>query len=379
MSDTLNTIVVEVPPPLILNIQIKEEPKIVEISQTIPGPQGLKGDQGIQGPQGLKGDPGIQGPQGLKGDPGIQGPQGLKGDQGEIGPQGLRGDQGIQGPRGPQGDKGDVGATGATGAQGPQGPKGDTGLTGPEGPVGPQGPEANVNHLHTGVYSETDHTHDFLALTDTPDSYLGQGTKVVAVKPDASGLEFITVVGGGGGIEVVTELPSNPTNGQTVFIYNASYQYLATYYGPTAKWYRISLVGSNYPWANVYKPEALYNLLFGDATKSIVAVTVSTDFNTALRINGAANTTKQLTWTFTSGAGDFGIWVGCETESINFDWGSVYIDDVDISGNLGGTVVSRYISKTLTAGSHTLKITYRKDKSGDVGYNGVQVYAVSIP
>jgi len=239
--------------------------------------------------------------------------------------------------------------------------------------------KANVGHLHTGVYSETDHAHDFLALTDTPDSYLGQGTKVVAVKPDASGLEFATVVGGGGGIGVVTELPSNPTNGQTVFMYNASYQYLATYYGPTAQWYRISLVGSNYPWTNVYKPEALYNLLFGDATKSIEAVAVSTDFSTALRIKGATGTIKQLTWTFTSGAGDFGIWVGCETESTNYDWGYVYIDDVDISGRLGGTVVSRYISKTLTAGSHTLKITYRKDGSGDVGYDGVQVYAVSVP
>ena len=239
--------------------------------------------------------------------------------------------------------------------------------------------KANVNHQHTGVYSEIDHTHDFLALTDTPDSYLGQGTKVVAVKADGSGLEFITVAGGGGGIGVVTELPSNPTNGQTVFMYNANYQYLATYYGPTDQWYKISLVGSNYPWANVYKPEALYNLLFGDATKSIETVAVSTDFNTALRIKGATNTTKQLAWTFSSGAGDFGIWVGCETESTNYDWGYVYIDDVDISGKLGGTVVSRYLSKTLTAGSHTLKITYRKDVSGDVGYDGVQVYAVSIP
>jgi len=26
-----------------------------------------------------------------------------------------------------------------------------------------------------------------------------------------------------------------------------------------------------------------------------------------------------------------------------------------------------------------LKITYRKDGSGDVGYDGVQVYAVSVP
>ena len=57
--------------------------------------------------------------------------------------------------------------------------------------------KANVNHLHTGVYSETGHTHDFLALTDTPDNYLGQGTKVVAVKSDGSGLEFVTASGGG--------------------------------------------------------------------------------------------------------------------------------------------------------------------------------------
>ena len=59
--------------------------------------------------------------------------------------------------------------------------------------------KANANHLHTGVYSETDHVHGFLALTDTPDSYLGQGTKVVAVKSDGSGLEFVTNSAGDSG------------------------------------------------------------------------------------------------------------------------------------------------------------------------------------
>jgi len=56
--------------------------------------------------------------------------------------------------------------------------------------------KANTNHLHTNVYSEIDHVHHFLDLTDTPDSYLGQGNKVVAVKADGSGLEFVP--GGGG-------------------------------------------------------------------------------------------------------------------------------------------------------------------------------------
>lgn len=57
--------------------------------------------------------------------------------------------------------------------------------------------KANVGHLHTGVYSETDHTHGFLALADTPDSYLGQGTKIIAVKANGSGLEFVTNSGSG--------------------------------------------------------------------------------------------------------------------------------------------------------------------------------------
>lgn len=39
----------------------------------------------------------------------------------------------------------------------------------------------------------------FLNLTDTPDSYSGQGSKFVAVKSDASGLEFVTAPAGGGG------------------------------------------------------------------------------------------------------------------------------------------------------------------------------------
>ena len=60
--------------------------------------------------------------------------------------------------------------------------------------------KADGNHLHTGIYAETDHVHDFLALTDTPDSYLGQGTKVVAVKADESGLIFVTNSGSGGGV-----------------------------------------------------------------------------------------------------------------------------------------------------------------------------------
>lgn len=56
------------------------------ISDSLRGPQGLKGDTGSQG---IKGDTGLQGP---KGD---SGPQGPKGDQGLLGPQGLQGKTGF--------------------------------------------------------------------------------------------------------------------------------------------------------------------------------------------------------------------------------------------------------------------------------------------
>ena len=58
------------------------------------------------------------------------------------------------------------------------------------------------NRVHVRVVDGAIHltaqpgVRDFLGLSDTPATYSGQGGKVVAVKSDASGLEF--VVGGGG-------------------------------------------------------------------------------------------------------------------------------------------------------------------------------------
>lgn len=47
---------------------------------------------------------------------------------------------------------------------------------------------AAIQTLHMGASGAT----TFLELSDTPDSYSGQGTKLVRVKADASGLEFVT-------------------------------------------------------------------------------------------------------------------------------------------------------------------------------------------
>lgn len=51
---------------------------------------------------------------------------------------------------------------------------------------------------------------DFLGLSDTPSSYVGEGGKTVAVKSDESGLEFVTGSGGGGGLPLGYARWTNP-------------------------------------------------------------------------------------------------------------------------------------------------------------------------
>ncbi len=79
----------------------------------------------------------------------------------------------------------------------------------------------------------------FLGLTDTPDAYTGQGGKVLAVKADVTGIEFITG-GGGGGVTYVTAPTSGTasgTAGALAFDTNNLYLCIAT-----NTWRRIPLL-----------------------------------------------------------------------------------------------------------------------------------------
>ena len=49
------------------------------------------------------------------------------------------------------------------------------------------------------IVEEENGNIDFLSLTDTPNSYIGQAGKVVSVKQSENGLEFISQAGGDGG------------------------------------------------------------------------------------------------------------------------------------------------------------------------------------
>lgn len=55
---------------------------------------------------------------------------------------------------------------------------------------------AEVDSLVSGK-AEATHTHSILQLIDTPDSYLGQSGKVLVVNPEANGLAFQYIEGGG--------------------------------------------------------------------------------------------------------------------------------------------------------------------------------------
>lgn len=75
------------------------------------------------------------------------------------------------------------------------------GQTGPQGPAGVPGPKGDPG----GAAS-------FTTLDDTPSTYAGEGGKVVAVKGDESGLEFITGGGGGGGLGGILEIDVSAGN-----------------------------------------------------------------------------------------------------------------------------------------------------------------------
>ncbi len=62
---------------------------------------------------------------------------------------------------------------------------------------------------HAAAFALSGHLHSFIDLDDVPASYVGEGGKIVKVKADASGLEFIA---GGAGVTNFTDLGDVPAS-----------------------------------------------------------------------------------------------------------------------------------------------------------------------
>lgn len=127
------------------------------------------------------------------------------------------------------------------------------------------------------------------------------------------------------------------------------------------------------------KATNLMAALIGTGIKSIVAIDLSPDIVDAMQYKGSDNTTRTDTFTFECGIGLFKIWFGYQTESVSYDYGNFYIDDVSIIAQFGGTNNIAYAQKQLTAGQHVFKMTYRKDGGGLAGYDGIRIYAINFP
>ncbi|OGO03989.1 MAG: hypothetical protein A2Y91_03420 [Chloroflexi bacterium RBG_13_54_8] len=153
-----------------------EEADRVEV-RLLRGEKGDQGEPGLKGEQGLMGEAGIPGPQG---DEGEQGSRGVPGEKGDNGDRGFPGQQGIPGVKGDKGDKGERGSEGKKGDKGEEGERGERGKRGRDGQL--------VTTVIGGGGGGGVTT--FLALTDTPASYVGQAGNVATVNPGETALVF---------------------------------------------------------------------------------------------------------------------------------------------------------------------------------------------
>jgi hypothetical protein len=160
--------------------------------------------------------------------PGPKGDKGEKGDRGEKGDKGEKGDRGIDGLDGKDGKDG---LDGDVGPVGPMGPKGKDGKDGLDAILdlnklteeilpkieyskiknAPQWPAGGLSRITKPEVQEMIDASTFTALTDTPSSYASQGTKIVRVKSDESGLEFVTPSSEADTLQTVTDRGATTT------------------------------------------------------------------------------------------------------------------------------------------------------------------------
>lgn len=171
---------------------IGRDPRSLVIMNGARGPAGRDGAAGLPGPAGPAGSQGPAGATGAPGPAGVQGPRGITGPPGpSIALKGELPNSGALPPTGNAvGDAYNIGGSlwvwtsggswiNAGSFQGPQGPAGNEGPMGATGPTGPQGP--------AGPTTQT------ALLTALGLSLAGNAGKVLAVKADGTGFEFVSV------------------------------------------------------------------------------------------------------------------------------------------------------------------------------------------
>ena len=186
--------------------------------------------------------------------------------------------------------------------------------------------------------------------------------------------QWIDAPSGGGGISVVTSLPTSPADGESVIMQRGDSVYLYSYF--SGAWYRRMMTSEN-----SYLADELSSLFSGTGAKSLLDYALNPYYKRAVRVTCPPGTTITQQWTFTCiTGGNIEIFWEMEGEQTSgwWDYAIIYIDNVELTRQKN-PAKGQYHSKLITAGTHTVKITFQRDASGDGGYNGFQLFEIKIP
>ena len=218
---------------------------------------------------------------------------------------------------------------------------------------------------------------DVILFTDTGNIYVNRTDGSLAKMGGSGGSSSGDVSSGGSSsgaseLECLSKLPNTAPNGKTVLYVGGTSPIMSTFYNGV--WYGHGFTKVGYTKGFVTAEQIA---LFETDGAQIVVVkddTVS-DFYSKVKINnyGKPSSNYSVTGTFTCGEGVLRIPWKVSSEA-NYDYGYIYIDGslvVSGTGEQSGTVYKR-----VTAGEHTLKISYKSDSSGTRGDDAIIVWGI---
>lgn len=173
-------------------------------------------------------------------------------------------------------------------------------------------------------------------------------------------------------LSCVNKLPNTAKDGKAVLLVGGASPIMSVFY--KGVWYGQGFAKVGHTKGFLTAEEIA--LFEHDGVTMVVSqdATVS-DFYSKIKINngGVHGTQKTLTGTFTTGEGVLRIPWKVSSEA-NYDFGYIYIDGeqlVSASGSTYGTIYKR-----VSAGEHTLKVTYKKDGSGTSGEDAITLWGI---
>lgn len=218
---------------------------------------------------------------------------------------------------------------------------------------------------------------DVILFTDTGNIYVNRTDGSLARMGGSGGSSSVDTPSGdssygGSELECITKLPDSATNGKTVLYVTDNQPVMCTFYN--GNWYGQGLTKIGSP-KGFITAEQIATFQSDGAQAVVVADTTISDFYSRVKVNnfGQVSSTYSITGTFTTGKGVVRIPWKVSSEN-NYDYGYIYIDGSLVASGTGEQ--SGTIYKYLSAGEHTLKISYKSDSSNSSGEDAISVWGI---